>query len=116
MGGRRRRRAEDRGGRGGGGGQQEGEEEEEGEGGDARVGPDEQTEAHLDAQARGGDQGGVRRCPTIGRSTWLSSTSVLRASWSSRRSCSCRSVRLSTSSNPRRRTPVTLSCTCAASS
>ena len=25
------------------------------------MGPDEQAEAHLDAQARGGDQGGVRR-------------------------------------------------------
>ena len=38
-------------------GREEGEEEEDRQGGLARVGPDEQAEAHLDAQARGDLQG-----------------------------------------------------------
>ena len=55
------------------------------------------------------------RCPTIGRSTWLSSTSRSRVSSSSRRSCSSPSARPSTCSRARR-SRTTSSSTCAVSS
>merc|ERR1719161_2000994 len=58
-GGRGWRRAEDRGGRRGREGGEE-EEDEEGEGGDPRLGAAEQEQAALDAQGRGGYDGGVR--------------------------------------------------------